>query len=134
MWQSIILKSVNFSVLPSSDCNPNTDNPAHAFFHFPHWWQYISRGQKDFLGHCTPVVGFPDGIWAIALAVSSMLLYLAGLVAVFSIIASGVMYMFAAGNPEKAASARKRLYNSLIGLAIVFAAAPVVAFLGSKLG
>jgi hypothetical protein len=115
-------------------CNPNTDNPSHPFFGFPHWWQYINTGQTDFLGHCTPVIKFPDGVWAIALAVTSMLLYLAGLVAVFSVIVAGIQYMTASGNPEKAASARKRLYNALIGVAIVFVAAPTVAFLGNRLG
>jgi hypothetical protein len=114
--------------------NPNTANPNHSFFGFPTWWKFIKTGEPDFFGNCTPKVVFPDGIWAIALAISSMLLYLAGLVAVFSIIASGVMYMMAQGNPEKAASARKRLFNSVIGLAIVFIATPVVAFLGNRLG
>ena len=41
--------------------------------------------------------------------------------------------MTAMGNPEKAAAARKRLYNSLISLGIVFAAAGGVAFIGRVL-
>src|SRR4051812_16481967 len=101
MWQPLLANMVNFAALPPSNCNPNTDNVNHTFFGFPHWWQYITTGQVDFYGHCSPVIDFPTGIWAIVLAITTMLLYLAGLAAVFSIIFSGISYMAAAGNPEK---------------------------------
>lgn len=118
-----------------SECNPNDPqyNPSNPFFGFPHWWQYITTGQKDVFGHCTPAVDFPNGVWAIAFAAVDMLLYLAGLVAVISIIIAGISYITAGGQPEKAASARKRIYNSLIGLAIVLVATGVVSFIGNKL-
>jgi type IV secretory pathway VirB2 component (pilin) len=62
-----------------------------------------------------------------------MLIRLAGLVAVVMVIFAGVSYMTAQGNAEKAASARRRIYQSLIGLVIVFVAAGFVSFIGNKL-
>ena len=129
-----LLYKIPFYFAVVGDCNPNTDNTSNPFFGFAHWWKYISKGEKDVFGNCTPVVTFPDGIWAIAFAVADMLLYLAGLVAVFAIIVSGVMYLTADGNPEQAKAARRRIYNSIIGLAIVLVAAPTVAFLGNRIG
>jgi hypothetical protein len=132
MLHLAILKLVTyFAALPA--CNPN-QGKQFSFFGFPHWWQYITTGEKDIFGKCTPKIKFPEGIWAIAFALASMLLYLAGLVAVFMIIYSGILYMTAAGNAEKAAAARKRVLNAIIGLAIVLIATPVVAFLGNRLG
>jgi len=58
---------------------------------------------------------------------------LAGFVAVVAIIIAGVRYMGAGGNPEKAASARKGLYNGLLGLVIALTATAIVAFIGNSL-
>ncbi|HEX5395336.1 MAG TPA: hypothetical protein VFW52_03245 [Candidatus Saccharimonadales bacterium] len=77
---------------------------------------------------------FPGDIWLVAVAIVEALLRIAGFVAVIAIIASGVRYMFSGGNPEKAASARRGIINSFIGLAIALVAAGFVAFLGNKLG
>jgi len=103
-----------------------------TFFFFPPWWEFL-KGSQDALGQCTPDFTFPGDIWVVGLAIVDMLIRLAGLVAVISIIVAGVAYITASGNPEKAASARRRIYNSLIGLAIVFIAAAVVAFIGNSL-
>jgi hypothetical protein len=108
--------------------------PGGNFFFFPHWWKYITTSTVDSSGKCVPTLVFPNDIPAVGLAILDMLLRAAGLVAIISIIAAGVIYITASGNPEKAASARKRIYNSLIGLAIVFIAAAVVAFIGNSLG
>jgi hypothetical protein len=114
-------------------CNPNLVDQ-HAFFGFPHWWKYIQTGHYDGLGNCTPEVVFPNGVWSIAFAITDMLLYLAGIVAVISIIIAGVSHITSDGNPEKAAAARKRIWNSLIGLGIVLVATGFVAFIGNRLG
>lgn len=114
-------------------CDPNKVKQ-YSFFSFPHWWKYIHQGHFDGLGNCTPEVNFPAGVWSIAFALIDMLLYLAGIVAVISIIVAGISYITAGGQPEKAASARKRIYNSLIGLAVVLVATAVVSFIGSKVG
>lgn len=130
-----------FSQLPKlaadigKDCPLNkTENP---FFGFPKWWKYIDKGEKDGLGNCAPKVNFSDGlgeVWAIAFAVIDMMLYAAGVLAVIFIIVGGIAYMTADGSPEKAAAARKRLLNALLGLVIVLMASVVVSFIGRALG
>ena|SRR5579859_6515258 len=118
--------------------------PKPFFFFFPPWWEYLNGTEvivpgpgkvgatKDIL-QCIPAFAFPDGFLGISLAILDMLLRLAGFVAIISIIIAGAMYIFSGGNPEKAASARWRLYNSLIGLAIVAVATAVVTFIGKQL-
>ncbi len=55
----------------------------------------------------------------LAVAIISILLYLAGIIAVIFIIIGGYYYMTAAGNDARALSGRKTLVNALIGLGIV---------------
>jgi len=105
-----------------------------SFFFFPHWWEFVNTSTTDASGKCVPTPVFPNDIPAVGLAIVDILLRVAGLIAIISIIVAGVAYITASGNPEKAASARKRVYNSLIGLAVVFVAAGVVAFIGNSLG
>ena len=128
MWMNFFAKAFGAA------CNPNTDNANSGFFGFPHWWAYIKNGEIDAFGKCTPKVNFPNDIWAIGLAIVDMLLFAAGLVAVISIIIAGLEYMFTMGNSEKGVSARKRVVNSIIGLAIVLIAASLVSFIGKNVG
>ncbi|HET6864209.1 MAG TPA: hypothetical protein VFH37_03370 [Candidatus Saccharimonadales bacterium] len=107
--------------------------PQKHFLFLPPWWEYIKSGSTDALGQCAPNFNFPTDIWLVGLAVLDMLLRLAGFVAVISIIIAGFQYQFTMGNPEKAAAARRRLYNSLIGLAIALIATAVVTFIGNEL-
>ena len=102
----------------------------NTFFFLPHWWQYISTFKVDALNQCMPYMTFPTSVFPVGLAVLDMLLRIAGFVAVIGIMISGISYIFAQGNPEKAASARKSLYNALIGLGVAFTATLVVAFIG----
>ncbi len=105
----------------------------YTFFGIPHWWQYL-KGELDPLNQCVPAFSFPGDLLAVGLAVLDMMLRVAGLVAIVSIIAAGVGYITAAGTVEKTASARRRIYNSLIGLAVVAIASGFVAFIGNTLG
>lgn len=105
-----------------------------SFFNIiPRWWEYLKLA-PDPLGQCTPQFTFPDGLLAVGLAIIDIMLRIAGFVAVISIIISGISHLFTGGNPEKAATARKRLLNSLLGLLIVFIATAIVTFLGRQLG
>ena len=104
----------------------------HTFFFLPPWYEYLKLA-PDAAGSCTPVFNFPNDIWAIGLGVLDMLLRLGGFVAVISIIYAGIEYMTTLGNSEKGVAARKRIVNSLIGLAIVIFATGVVAFVGNSL-
>ncbi|MEX1995221.1 MAG: hypothetical protein WD887_00385 [Candidatus Saccharimonadales bacterium] len=102
------------------------------FFFIPSWWEYLPTIDTP-LG-CKITFNPPGDIWLVGLAVLDILLRLAGFIAVISIIIAGVSHIFSGGNPEKAASARKRLYNSLIGLAVALIATAFVTFLGRSLG
>ncbi len=104
-----------------------------GFFGLPPWWEYL-KPVTDEIGECVPSFSFPNDVWAVALAIIDMLIRIGGLVAIFSIVLAGVQYIMASGSPEKAATARQRIYNALIGLAIVSIAAALVAFIGNKLG
>lgn len=105
---------------------------SHSFFGLPVWWKYVKP--QPVPPDCNITVKMPDGLWAIAFAVVDMLLYLAGLVAVISIIIAGIQYITSLGNSDATTKARKRIQNSLIGLAIVLIAAPLVSFIGGKIG
>lgn len=112
------------------------DSGTHSFFHIPHWWEYLTGtqgplGVKDCIPHID-LSNNPAGIWLIGLAVLDMLLWLAGFLAVVSIIVAGVQLITAEGNPEKGKSARNRLINSLIGLAIAVSATGLVTLIGNQ--
>jgi hypothetical protein len=105
----------------------------------PSWYEYLPL-KPDALGQCSPVFSNPttgkfelDSMLFIGLAILDMLLRLAGFVAVISIIISGFQHQFTMGSPDKAAAARHRLYNSLIGLAIALVATAAVTFIGNQL-
>lgn len=133
---NLAISFINFAAAkkPTPSCDPREDNTNWDFFGFPHWWEYISTGEKDAFGKCIPKVNFPDGLWAIGLAAVDILLTLAGIIAVVMIIIAGINYITSMGNPEKGVSARKKITNSLIGLGIVLLASVVVSFIGRNVG
>ena len=127
----MILFLANLSAFFAATATPLCPLPKKLFFVLPPWWEYL-KGKKEF-GNCVPDFTFPNDILPIGLAVVDMLLRVAGLIAIVSIIIAGVAYITAGGDVQKTASARKRIYNALIGLAIVAVASGVVAFIGNKL-
>jgi hypothetical protein len=128
MLAILIIKSTSF--FAAAKTCPITNN---KFFGFPHWWDYLGT-KRDYLGDCQPVFNAPGDLWAVALAIIDMLLYLAGIIAVFSIIFAGISYITAAGSSDKVTAARKRIINSLIGLAIAVLATVIVDFVGKSIG
>lgn len=104
----------------------------NMFFFIPAWYKYLNVGVVD--GTCSVATfDFPTDLLAVGLAVLDMLLRLAGIVAVIALIIAGFTYMTAQGNAEKAASARRHIYQALTGLAIAFVASGLVAYIGNKL-
>jgi hypothetical protein len=103
------------------------------FFGFPHWWKYLN-GELDPLGKCAPAFSFPNDILSVGLAIIDILLRLAGIAAVISIIIAGIGYITAAGSADKITASRKRIVNSLLGLAVVLVAAATVSFIGNSIG
>ncbi len=102
----------------------------NLLFFIPPWYEYLKLDPTS----CAPTLSSLSDVLPIGLAILDILVRLAGFIAVISIIIAGIQYMTAGGNPETAALARKRLYNSLIGLAIALVAASFVAFVGNRLG
>ncbi len=124
MFILFISKFSSFFFLAATTCK-------HPFFFLPTWWEYIKPQPSP--PNCSIAFTFPGDLLTVGLAVVDMLLRVAGLVAIVSIIIAGVQYITASGMVEKTASARKRIYNALIGLAIVAIASGVVAFIGNTL-
>lgn len=102
------------------------------FFFLPPWWNYLETTSTT--AGCSIAFTPPGDIWLVGLAILDILLRVAGFVAVVSIMIAGASHVFSGGSPEKAASARKRMYNSLIGLAIALIATALVTFIGRQLG
>lgn len=130
----LIFSIINFVKLPFAAACTLPGANSNPLFGFPHWWKYLN-GQQDpsNLGHCVPAFHFPNDILAVVLAIIDILLRFAGLAAVISIIIAGIGYITSIGNADKVTSSRKRIQNSLIGLAIVFVAAATVSFIGNNL-
>ena len=111
--------------LAATTCN-------HSFFFLPSWWEFLPKQPTP--PDCNIDFAFPGDIWNVGLAILDMLLRVGGFVAVISIIIAGVQYIMSGGSADKGVAARKRLVNSLIGLAIVLIASGVVAFIGNTIG
>lgn len=106
---------------------------AHSFFFLPSWWEYLDP-QPDPKTNCTiPSFDFPHDTLAVGLAILDILLRVAGFVAVVAIIIAGVEHIFSGGDAQKAAAARSRLWNSIIGLALAMTATAIVTFIGNQL-
>ncbi|MBX4190712.1 pilin [Candidatus Saccharibacteria bacterium] len=103
----------------------------NKFFFLPNWWEFLKQPSPP---NCNIAFNFPGDIWAVGLAILDMLLRIGGFVAVISIIIAGIQYIVSSGSPENVTSARKRIINSFIGLAIVLIASAVVAFIGKTFG
>lgn len=129
IFGALIAKAITFFAATTPVCTISNN----SFFGFPTWWEYLNV-EKDPLRKCVPVFNFPGDTWAIGLAVIDILLRLAGIAAVISIIIAGIGYIMAAGSSDKVTAARKRIVNSLIGLAIVLVASAAVSFIGNSLG
>jgi hypothetical protein len=109
----------------------------HTFFFLPSWWEYLPiqpTPSLDPTKNCVINFSFPGDILFVGLAVLDMLLRIGGFVAVISIIVAGVQYITSSGSTDNASNARKRLTNSLIGLAIIIIASGTVAFIGNTFG
>jgi len=128
VFAAILIKALSLFAASSDPC-PSSN----SFFGLPHWWKYLGH-ETDALGRCSPTFKFPDDTLAVALAVIDILLRLAGIAAVISIIIAGIGYITAAGSADKITSSRKRIVNSLIGLAVVLVASAAVSFIGNSLG
>ena len=128
-------KTTGQTTPPAATATPTGSCAAsHSFFFFPSWYKYLAdAGDLDQNCNLNSNFHFPGDLWLIGLAILDILLRLAGFAAVISIIIAGAQYIFAGGNPETAASARKRIWNSVIGLGIAIVATAAVTFVGNQI-
>lgn len=103
---------------------------SHNFFFLPPWWEYLKVNEKN----CSIYFQGLGDVWLVVLAVIDIMLRVAAFLAVISITIGAVEYIIAIGNPERITSARKRIVNSLIGLAIVMTATAIVTYVGKTFG
>jgi hypothetical protein len=106
---------------------------SEALFGLPSWNKYLDYGH-DANGQCTLGDGFVAGdIWLVAAAVLEILIRVAGVVAVFYIIAGGFKYITSQGAPDQTAQARKTIISAIAGLAIAIVATSAVSFIAGTL-
>lgn len=105
-----------------------------SFIFLPHWWEYLNvQPDPKGLGQCAVDFNFPGDVLPLGLALVDILLRVAGFLAVIAIVIAGIQHLFTGGSPEKAASARRRLFSALLGLLIALLATAVVTFIGKQL-
>ncbi len=95
-----------------------------SFFGLPTWYQYVCG--RDFV--------FPNDIPLVLLGIVSILLRIAGIVAIAYVVFGGVKYVVSQGEPDKVSEAKGTIINALIGLVITTLAVAIVSFVGNKLG
>lgn len=76
-------------------------------------------GSSDFSSETS---GFKEMFTGTANTILSVITLVAGVLAVFYLIWSGIQYITSTGNPEKAKSARQGIINAVIGIIIIVAA------------
>jgi hypothetical protein len=105
---------------PADVCNqvkPNTPDGE-----IPSYCQTINNADD-------PITG-SDGVLA---NIVDLVSFVAGAAAVILVVIGGFRFVLSNGEPEKAASARKTILYSLVGLAIVLLAQTIVSFVISKI-
>jgi hypothetical protein len=89
-----------------------------------------STSKTDSKGNpVNPLVG-PDGL---LLHIANIIAYIAGAAAIILIIVSGLRFITAGGDSNKAASARATIVNALIGLVVIVLGTVLIDFVLSKL-
>lgn len=122
-------------VVAAGDCTLGNAN-YHTFFGLLPWYHYLNlNSQCDFdQTHTFILLGIHSSVLLILLAIIDDLLRVAGILAVFFVIFSGVKFILSNGSPDEAAKARTSGINALVGLAITMVAITFVSFLGNQIG
>lgn len=119
----------------AGECVPGSSG-YHTFVGLLPWYHYLNlNSQCDFdSSHSFILLGAHSSVLLIALAIIDDLLRIAGLLAVFFVIFSGVKFILSNGSPDETAKARNAGINALVGLAITMVAITFVSFLGAQVG
>lgn len=122
-----------------------------GFLGFPSWYEYLEIGKKEKVdknGKVTSrdtcaIIGpkepgtddfsFQKALPRIGLAITEILLRVAGMVAIGYVIFGGFKYMTSQGEPDGIKQAQGTVINALIGLAVAVLAVTIVSFVGGAL-
>lgn len=106
-----------------------------TFLGVPAWYRYLEVKYDDAAGDCKIVTDSANGniVLLIMLAVVSMLMGLAAIVAVVFVVYGGVLLTISQGDPGKIASARKTILNAVIGLVIALLSSQIVQYVAKWL-
>jgi hypothetical protein len=106
------------------------------FFGFPPWYHYLPKRNREssLVGEevCSPHLTSIFDVWLIGLALIEIMLRIAILLAIVFVMIAGLKYVNSRGNAEKTESAKKTLFDALIGLVIAISATAVVTFIGGR--
>lgn len=102
------------------------------------WYEYLKQDPNTcrITSFDSPnkVLGSHSPFLLIALAILDDLIRIAALVAVGYVIYGGIQYITSQGAPDATKKAQQTIINALIGLGVAMVAAPIVAFIGTRLG
>ena len=99
-----------------------------AFLSFPTWYRGLPCDANGELNLKGENIG-DDVIWPVVLNVTDILLQVAGMVAAFFVLWSGIRYMTSRGSPEITKNALMGLWQAAIGMFIAVLASTIVGFL-----
>ena len=105
------------------------DAGSSGFLGLPTWYKYLEVGGADCsvtLPQNAGTVDIGATAGAILLAVTEILLWVAGVVAVGFVIYGGIQYTLSQGAPDKTVAAKTTILNGIIGLIIAMFAVAIV--------
>lgn len=110
--------------------------PQESVFGIPTWYKYL-KGQEFPTGECVLIGNFAqnklESLLGIGLAITEILLFIAGFLAIVYVIYGGFRYVLSQGEPENTKIAKDAILNAVIGLVIAVLASAIVRFIGTSL-
>lgn len=104
---------------PAKDCE-------YRILGIPTWFRGLTDAECNIVSPDKAPGGLSGFIWAIALNIVEIGLFLAGYVALFFVLYGGFQFMTGGSNPGQIEKARKTILNAVIGLAISMASIGIV--------
>lgn len=122
---------MSIAIAPSAAANDNGCNT--RLLGMPTWYDGLVNTRADSQGNTCSIMsprdyetGMSGFVWRIALNVIEALLIIIGYASVIMIITGGFLYMVAAGESGKIVSAKKTIFNAVIGLVVALSAVAIV--------
>lgn len=138
---TLFIGSLALSPSPAFAAGPASCYQKSGFLGFPTWYEYLELGKNGddpcaILGPKEPGTkdfSFQKALPRIGLAITEILLRVAGMVAIGYVVFGGFKYMTSQGEPDGIKQAQGTVMNALIGLAIAVLAVTIVSFVGRTL-